>query len=93
MNKREIKVKKRKSILTLGLVLIIMAVVIVWYYYPNTPPTEENKSDDSNYEPLSPPQLTIPEAPLGTLTFIIVCLAALAIFSRMKRKALDLKNI
>lgn len=85
--------KRKKSLLTLGLVLIILVVVLVWYYNPNTPAMDENKSDDGNSEPLSPPEFTVPEAPLGTLTAIIVCLAALAAFSRMKRKALDLKNI
>jgi len=80
--------KGKKSLLTIGLVLTILTITIVWYFYPYTPPSEEEAPDQGNPEPIFHPEFTIPEAPIGPLTILIVCLTTLAIHSRIKTKRL-----
>lgn len=81
--------RKRRLILPITLVLIL-TVITVWYYRPPASTSEQVNSDGDDYEPLQPPEFVVPETPLGTLSIIIACLAALAVASRLEGKRLHI---
>ena len=83
-------VKRKKSLLSVALILTICLIAISLYFQPRT--LSEKEENDVSDPPLAladedgpVPKLVIPEVPLGTLTAVIALMTGFIAFARLKR--------